>query len=126
MNVYQQNESRIQKKKILMVLAVIPILMIGTFVYEVKQIQSEIHRVVWMRARVTQDYIRRISNQTRALKLSISHSMDYYEDSILDKRVLHKFKKYSSLKIFGNKNQIKTNSSTSEFLATSASITPFF
>ncbi|EMY07033.1 hypothetical protein LEP1GSC029_0181 [Leptospira interrogans str. 2002000626] len=107
MNVYQQNESRIQKKKILMVLAVIPILMIGTFVYEVKQIQSEIHRVVWMRARVTQDYIRRISNQTRALKLSISHSMDYYEDSILDKRVLHKFKKYSSLKIFGNKNQIK-------------------
>ncbi|WP_025183951.1 sensor domain-containing diguanylate cyclase [Leptospira kirschneri] len=126
MNVHQQNESRIQKKKILMVLAVIPILMIGTFVYEVKQMQSEIHRVIWMRARVTQDYIRRISNQTRALKLSISHSMDYYEDSILDKRVLHKFKKYSSLKIFGNKNQIKTNSSTSELLKTSVPITPFF
>ncbi|EMJ96524.1 sensor domain-containing diguanylate cyclase [Leptospira alstonii] len=130
MSVYQ-NETRLQRKTILMVLAIIPILIIGTFVYEAKKMQNEIYRVVWMRAKVTQDYIQRISNQTRALGLSITHSMTYYEDTVLNAQVSRKFKNYPSLQLFGIKdyNRKRTNSSTAEFSGpalTSSSVTPYF
>lgn len=130
MNVYQ-NEVRIQRRTILTVLAIIPILIIGTFVYEAQKMQSEIHRVVWMRSKIAQDYIRRVSNQTRALGLSIADSMIYYEDSVPSATVLRKFRNYSSLKLFGitNQNSKKKETSPAESSTPplySTQITPFY
>ncbi|TGM98354.1 sensor domain-containing diguanylate cyclase [Leptospira yasudae] len=132
MNV-QQNEKRIQRRTILMVLTVTPVLIIGTFVYEAKKKQEEIHRVVWMRARVTQDYIRRVSNQTRALGLSIANAMIYDSDETPSASSLRKFRNYPSLKLFGIENRDTRNSTapvadslpSSKTPSYSKQITPF-
>ncbi|EMY15470.1 cache domain protein, partial [Leptospira weilii str. Ecochallenge] len=70
-------------------------------VYENLRMKKEIDRVVGMRTRVMKDYIRRVGSQTRALGLSISDYLTFYEDTSANPSLVKKFKNYPSINRFG-------------------------
>lgn len=72
---------RVKKRIIFSLLAIILIFMFLFLIYENFRMEKEIDRVVGMRARVMKDYIRKVGSQTRALGLSITDYLTFYENT---------------------------------------------
>ncbi len=97
----QVENVRIKKRIVFSLSAIILILMIVFLIYENLRMEKEIDRVVGMRARAMKDYIRRVGSQTRALGLSISDYLTFYEDAPANPNLIKKFKVYPNLNRFG-------------------------
>ncbi len=63
--------------------------------------KKEIDRVVSMRTRVMKDYIRRVGSQTRALGLSISDYLTFFEGAPVNLSLIKKFKNHPDINRFG-------------------------
>ncbi|MCG6162103.1 sensor domain-containing diguanylate cyclase, partial [Leptospira bandrabouensis] len=100
----QVEKVRIKKRIIFSLLAVILILMFLFLIYENLRMEKEIDRIVGMRARVMNDYIRRVGSQTRALGLSIADYLNFNEDVPANPSLLKKLKTYPNLNRFGIPN----------------------
>ncbi|WP_036095559.1 sensor domain-containing diguanylate cyclase [Leptospira weilii] len=97
----QVENVRIKKRTVFSLSAIILVLMIVFLIYENLRMEKEIDRVVGMRARAMKDYIRRVGSQTRALGLSISDYLTFYEDAPANPNLIKKFKVYPNLNRFG-------------------------
>lgn len=100
----QVEKVRIKKRIIFSLLAVILVLMFLFLIYENLRMERDIDRIVGMRARVMNDYIRRVGSQTRALGLSIADYLSFNEDAPSNPGLLKKFKGYPNLNRFGIPN----------------------
>ncbi|APH43399.1 diguanylate cyclase [Leptospira interrogans] len=92
---------RVKKRIIFSLLAIILIFMFLFLIYENFRMEKEIDRVVGMRARVMKDYIRKVGSQTRALGLSITDYLTFYENTPINPDLIKKFKNYPNLNRFG-------------------------
>lgn len=97
----QVENVRIKKRIIFSLLGAILVLMFFFLVYENLRMEREIDRIVGMRARVMNDYIRRVGSQTRALGLSISDYLTFNEDAPTNMNLLKELKGYPNLNRFG-------------------------
>lgn len=97
----QVENVKIKKRILFSLLAIIFVLLLFFLVYENLRMKKEIDRVVGMRTRVMKDYIRRVGSQTRALGLSISDYLTFYEDTSANPSLVKKFKNYPSINRFG-------------------------
>ncbi|MDV6237175.1 diguanylate cyclase [Leptospira ellisii] len=93
-------EARLKRRILFPALGMIPILMIGTFVYESWQLQNEIRQVVQMRARVLKDYFSRVSSQAKALGFSMSDYLAGHEHYVTDVRIRERIRSYPSRNFF--------------------------
>ncbi|WP_338092290.1 diguanylate cyclase [Leptospira adleri] len=91
---------RIKKRILFLLFAIIPLLMFIILVYEVQKLENDLYKTVGMRARAMQDYFHRVSNQSRALGLSVANYMLYHEDVATDPRIVKKMKDLSHLNRF--------------------------
>ncbi|PJZ57403.1 sensor domain-containing diguanylate cyclase [Leptospira barantonii] len=82
-------------------LGAILVLMIFFLIYENLRMEREIDRIVGMRSRMMNDYIRRVGSQTRALGLSIADYVTFNEDTPANKGLLKELKGYPNLNRFG-------------------------
>ncbi|AOP36341.1 diguanylate cyclase [Leptospira tipperaryensis] len=92
---------KIKKRILFLIFAVIPLLMFMILIYETQRLESDLYRIVGMRARAMQDYLHRVSNQSRALGLSVTDYMVYHEDSAPNSHILKKMKDFPTLNRFG-------------------------
>ncbi len=92
---------RVKKRIIFSLLAIILIFMFLFLIYENFRMEKEIDRVVGMRARVMKDYIRKVGSQTRALGLSITDYLTFYENTPINPDLIKRFKNYPNLNRFG-------------------------
>ncbi len=91
---------RIKKRILFLLFAIIPLLMFIILVYEIQKLESDLYRMIGMRARAMQDYLHRVSNQSRALGLSVTNYMTYHEDVATDPRIVKKMKDLPDLNRF--------------------------
>ncbi|MBM9498707.1 diguanylate cyclase [Leptospira sp. 201903071] len=75
--------------------------MVLILVYETRKLENDLYRIVGMRARATQDYLHRVSNQSRALGLSVTDYMIFHEDSSVNPQILKKMKDFPDINRFG-------------------------
>ncbi|MBF3377788.1 sensor domain-containing diguanylate cyclase [Leptospira borgpetersenii] len=97
----QVENVKIKKRILFSLLAIIFVLLLFFLIYENLRMKKEIDRVVGMRTRVMKDYIRRVGSQTRALGLSISDYLTFYEDTFANPSLVKKFKNYPNINRFG-------------------------
>ncbi|EMN28759.1 hypothetical protein LEP1GSC083_3041 [Leptospira interrogans serovar Pyrogenes str. L0374] len=83
---------RVKKRIIFSLLAIILIFMFLFLIYENFRMEKEIDRVVGMRARVMKDYIRKVGSQTRALGLSITDYLTFYENTPINPDLIKNLK----------------------------------
>ncbi|MBM9578152.1 diguanylate cyclase [Leptospira sp. 201903070] len=75
--------------------------MVLILIYETRKLESDLYRIVGMRARAIQDYLHQVSNQSRALGLSVTDYMIFHEDSPSNPKILKKMKDFPNLDRFG-------------------------
>ncbi|MGQ2869438.1 sensor domain-containing diguanylate cyclase, partial [Leptospira santarosai] len=97
----QVENVKIKKRILFSLLAIIFVLMLFFLIYENLRMKKEIDRVVSMRTRVMKDYIRRVGSQTRALGLSISDYLTFFEGAPVNLSLIKKFKNHPDINRFG-------------------------
>lgn len=97
----QVENVRVKKRIIFSLLGAILVLMFLFLIYENIRMEREIDRIVGMRARVMNDYIRRVGSQTRALGLSIADYLTFNESAPPNRNLLKELKDYPNVNRFG-------------------------